>query len=124
MTNKNKKILVVEDTAAIAKAVVFALKEAGFEVELCLNGIEGLKKIKEGGHSLVLLDLIMPGKTGFEIMNELRMLGKSLPIIVYSSMPEAFTKTEALQLGAVDYFEKSQTSIMDLVEKVKKYSSL
>ncbi len=111
MPNSPKKILIVEDNPSIMKAAVFALKEAGFEIDFAENGKDGLQKIREDNYDLVVLDLVMPGITGFEVMQQLKTLGNKMPIIVYSNMPEEDTQAEAMKMGAKDYFTKTTMSL-------------
>ncbi|MBU0577122.1 response regulator [Patescibacteria group bacterium] len=122
MTETNPKILIAEDDPSLAKAVSFALTEAGFIVEVAVNGKEALKKVKNNSYDLILLDLIMPERTGFEVLHELQLLGITTPAIVYSNMFEEISKEEALKLGAKDYFAKAKVSLDDIVEKVKKFT--
>ena len=121
MPETKKKILIVEDNASIMEAVVLALKEEGFKIDLANDGNEGVNKIKENHYDLVILDLVMPGSTGFEVMHELEMLGLHPPIIIYSNMPEEDTQAEALKLGAKDFLSKTTISLEELVKKVKKH---
>ena len=121
MNNKNKKILVVDDAPEIGRAVSQALKNAGYEADAVLTGKEGIEKIKNNKYELILLDLVMPGKSGFEVLKELRISGLETPIIVYSNLRQDFTRDEALKMGASDYFEKAVTPLNDLIEHAKRF---
>lgn len=121
MDNKKKKILIVEDSPEIHKVVSLTLTDAGYETDSAFNGKEGVEKIKHNKYDLILLDLVMPGKSGFEVLKELRILGIKIPIIVYSNMLEDITRDEAIKMGASDYFEKATTSLSDVVGHIRKF---
>ncbi len=123
MTDEFKKILVVEDDTSIMKVEVYALKEEGFKVDMARNGAEALELIKKNDYGVILLDLVMPKRTGFDVMHDLKLHGNKVPILVFSNMTEAVSKEEALRLGARDYFHKNKIDLDELVEKVKKFIS-
>jgi len=121
MSDKPTKILVVEDNPTLMKAEIFALEDAGFVVDMAKDGKEALRKIKKNKYAVIMLDLIMPRKTGFNVLQELYMLKIAIPIIVFSNMLEEISKDEALKLGAREYIVKSDITLDQMVEKVKKY---
>ena len=116
----NKKILIIEDTLALIKVVTHALEEAGFEVDTAQDGVEGLKKLKNNIYDLVILDLILPKLTGFDVLNNIKFFENKSPIIVYSNMVEDHTKEDVLNAGAQAYFDKSKISLHELINAVKK----
>jgi len=67
MSDKPTKILVVEDNPTLMKAEIFALEDAGFVVDMAKDGKEALRKIKKNKYAVIMLDLIMPRKTGFNV---------------------------------------------------------
>lgn len=121
MNNKKKSILIVEDSPEISKVVSQALANAGYKTDWASDGKEGLIKASSFKYDLILLDLVMPGKSGFEVLKDLRLLGSDTPIIVYSNMIEYSTREEAIKMGASDYFEKATTSLSDIVEHIEKF---
>lgn len=121
MAKQPTKILIAEDDPFLMKVLGTILKDEGFEVELAKDGAEALKKIQDDGYSLVLLDLIMPKKTGFEVLEEAKKEGVKTPILVFSNLSQDEDKEEALSLGAREYFVKSDMSIDDVAAAVKKY---
>lgn len=121
MDNKKKKILIVEDSSEISKVISYALTNANYEIDSAHNGEEGVKMAVDNRYDLILLDLVMPGKSGFEVLKDLRLLGLNTPIIVYSNLQESFTRDEAIKMGAIDYFEKSSTSLDDVVERINRF---
>lgn len=120
--SSKRDILIVEDDPSIMKAEVFALKEAGFKVDMAVNGAEALKLIRDKHYAVILLDLVMPQRTGFDVLTELKFMKCTVPILVLSNMFEAVSREEALRLGARDYIQKTAVSIDDVVDRVKKFS--
>jgi DNA-binding response OmpR family regulator len=120
--SKTHKILVLEDEPILQKALVIQLESAGYSVLESDNGEDGLKLIVDEKPALVLLDLLMPKKNGFELMEELIKLKliKKVPIVVLSNLGQEGDKEKAMKLGAVDYFVKSDTDLADLVKMIKK----
>ena len=121
ITDNTIRILVVEDDPALMKAEIFALKQEGFAVDSANDGAEALELIKENNYAVIMLDLVMPNKTGFNVLSELKMKKIQIPVIVFSNMFEEISKEEALRLGAREYVVKSEISLDKMVEKVKKY---
>ena len=113
-----KKILIIEDTPELQSLESEALKKAGFEVAVADNGEEGLKHIKKGGIDLVLMDIVMPDQSGFEVLSKLKQSHTKIPVIVYSNMSEFLGHNEAIRLGAIDYFEKNITPLEAIVRKI------
>ena len=115
------KVLLVEDDIFLSSLLKNRLQKDGIEVLLAKDGKEALNILKSTKPDLILLDLILPEKSGFEVMEDMRSdpQFQGAPIIVVSNLgqPEDITKSQ--ELGAVEYFIKAQTSIDDLVEKIK-----
>lgn len=100
------KVLLVEDDVRIATAVQRGLCAEGFTVEVALDGDEGLWRATEGTYDLYLLDLMLPGRNGFQICAALREAGDWTPILVLTAKAGEFDETEALDTGADDYLTK------------------
>lgn len=114
-----KKILIVEDEKPLAEALSLKLEHAGYETARAIDGKQALDLIKDGGIDLVILDLVMPNLDGFGVLTELKNIGNQTPVIVASNLSQAEDEKKAKELGAKDYFIKSDVSISELVEKVK-----
>lgn len=99
------KILIVEDDELIAELERDYLEASGFDVEIELDGTQGLKKALDGNYSAVILDVMLPGRNGFEICRKLRET-KDLPIIMVTARKEDVDKIRGLGLGADDYMVK------------------
>lgn len=121
--NKSKKILIVEDDDMLREMYKIKLTDENFNIDVAKDGNEGLMKIKEFQPDLVLLDLIMPRKNGFELLEEVsRDKGiKGIPIIVLSNLGQQADINLAKSLGAKDYVIKSNILLNDLVEKINAY---
>jgi two-component system, OmpR family, response regulator ResD len=120
---KKYKILVAEDDPFLIKIMGNRLKEEGFIVDLANDGNEALDKIDEDGYSVVLLDLVMPNKDGFEVLTELKKRKSKTPIIVFSNLSQEEDKQEVLKLGAKGFFVKSDIAIDKVVETVRAFLS-
>ncbi len=101
-----KRILVVEDDYGIAFGLRVDLKTEGYDVETEANGERALERVRNEAFDLVLLDVMLPGKDGFEICRELRRGGFKIPIILLTAKAEEAEKVMGLELGADDYVTK------------------
>ncbi len=118
---ETKKILLAEDDQFIARAGKAGLTRAGFEVDTARDGEEALQKISENPPDLLLLDLVMPNKDGFEVLEELNKSGdiKKFPVIVFSNLGQDSDVERSKSLGAAYYLVKSNTSMKTVVQKVQ-----
>jgi DNA-binding response OmpR family regulator len=97
--------LVVEDDPGVAGGIVRGLREAGFEVELATSGIDGAKKALEGGFSAIVLDLMLPGQSGFDVLEQLQ--GRSsVPVLVLTARSDLADRLRVFGLGAADFITK------------------
>lgn len=117
------KILIIEDDKFISRAYSDGISRAGFQVTAVLDGVEALEKAREVKPDLVLLDLILPGKNGFQILTEFKNDPelKEIPVIVLSNLSQPSDIDKAKSLGAVDYLTKVNFSMKEVVEKLKSY---
>ncbi|PJI07561.1 MULTISPECIES: response regulator transcription factor [Clostridium] len=98
-------ILIVEDNKDVNLMLKEALTDAGYDVKSAYTGIEGIKEIKSLKYDLVLLDIMLPYKSGDEILKEMRKFCQT-PVIVISAKDMVSTKIDILKLGADDYITK------------------
>ncbi len=112
-----KRILVVEDEKTISDIVVFNLKKAGYDTLTAYDGIDGAKKAIEEKPDLVLLDVMLPGMDGWEILKKVREVS-TVPIIMLTARVEEDDKVKGLELGADDYITKP-FGIQELTARVK-----
>jgi CheY-like chemotaxis protein len=100
------RILVVEDEPGIALGLEDDLKLEGYDVEVVGDGAAAARRAREGGFDLILLDVMLPGKDGFEICRELRRAGMRVPILMLTAKTQEAEKVMGLELGADDYVTK------------------
>jgi len=116
-----KKVLVVEDDIFLAQLLTNRIEKVGVKVVRAADGEEGLKMLKSEKPDLVLLDLILPKKSGFELLEDMRSdpTMQGTPVIIVSNLGQESDVQKGKDLGAVEYFVKAKTSIDGLVERVK-----
>lgn len=112
------EILVVEDEEAIADFVARGLEAEGYRVRTAADGIEGERLALEGGIDLVILDRLLPGRDGMEVLAAIRRAKPPLPVIVLSALGEVDERIEGLDRGATDYMAKP-FSFEELVARVR-----
>jgi DNA-binding response OmpR family regulator len=101
-----KRILVVEDEPGIALGLEDDLKMEGYEVEVLGDGVEASRRAKESAFDLIVLDVMLPGKDGFEVCRDLRRSGLRSPILLLTAKAREEEKVMGLELGADDYVTK------------------
>ena len=116
-----KTILFIEDEAALQKTFGKILEEERFKVIPALDGDIGLKLVKLKKPDLVLLDLILPRRNGFEVLKEIKEdeETKNIPIIVLTNLETIDNVDKALALGATTYLVKANYSLKEVITKVK-----
>ena len=118
--NVVKKILLVEDDPFLSSLLKNRLTKEGVEVTHAKDGEEALLSLKDNKPDLILLDLILPKKSGFEVMEGMRQDPQlqNAPIIIISNLGQPEDIQKGQELGAVEYFIKAKTSIEDLVNNI------
>jgi len=122
MTDNKKTILVVEDDKFLRDLIAQKLLKEGFDVVEAIDGEQGVKKIEEEKPDLVLLDLILPGIDGFEVLSRTKEnpVLAEIPVIILSNLGQKDDIEKGLNLGAVDYLIKAHFTPGEIIEKVKK----
>lgn len=115
------KVLLIEDDKYLCRAYKDGLERAGLEIILAYDGVEGLEKIKSEKPDLILLDLILPDKSGFEVLREVSLDKnlKKIPIVVLSNLGQKSDIQTCRELGAKDYLVKADFTMKDVIKKVK-----
>ncbi|MEV1289052.1 response regulator transcription factor [Micromonospora sp. NPDC049679] len=112
------RILVVEDDKHLARAIKRGLEAEGFAADIALNGVDGLWRAKEGDYDLVVLDIMLPGRNGYQVCAELREAGNWTPILMLTAKDGELDEAEALDTGADDYLSKPFSYVV-LVARIR-----
>ena len=119
------KILLIEDDEFLSSLLRNRLQKEGFDVAVAKDGEEAIIDLKADKPNLILLDIILPKKSGFEVMEEIKsdpqIQGGEPPIIIISNLGQPEDVKRGHELGAIEYFIKARTSIDDLVIKIKDF---
>jgi DNA-binding response OmpR family regulator len=115
---KRRRILVVEDDGAIRRGIVDALGFENYQTEEAASGAEGLRLALQLDCDLMLLDLVLPGLDGLEILREVRGAKPTLPIIILTARGEELDRVQGLRLGADDYVVKP-FSVRELLARIE-----
>lgn len=116
-----KKILIIEDDKFLRELIAQKLTKESFDISEAVDGEEGLKKIKEGSPDLILLDLILPGIDGFEVLAKMKEDSAlaQIPVIILSNLGQKEDVEKGLKLGAADYLIKAHFTPVEIVEKIR-----
>ncbi len=112
------KILIVEDEPKAGDYLRQGLREAGYVVDLVTNGIDGLHHGLEGDHDLVILDVMLPGMDGWQVLSSLRSRGREMPVLFLTARDQVEDRVKGLELGADDYLVKP-FSFAELLARVR-----
>lgn len=112
-----ERILIVEDEEKIARFVELELMHEGYLVDKAVNGREGLSAAQNGGYDLMLLDIMLPELSGFEVLRRLRKTS-ALPVILLTARDEVMDKVAGLDGGADDYITKP-FAIEELLARIR-----
>jgi len=112
------KILVVEDEEAIRMALGDRLQSEGYAVDFAIDGEQGFKKATQGGFDLIVLDIMMPKKNGFDVCRDIRMAGVVVPILMLTARGQVVDKVLGLKIGADDYVTKPFDA-MELMARIE-----
>ncbi len=115
-----KRILIAEDDPFLMKVITVTLKQEGYEVDHANDGVEALGFLSKKKYSLVLLDLIMPNKDGFEVLKELNKKKNKTPVLVFTNLSQEEDEKEVMKLGAKGYYVKSNlplSALSNIIER-------
>lgn len=123
MENGKIKILLIEDDEILARVMYAELTEAGFMVIQTFDGEAGLLSSKSEKPDVIFLDLLLPKKSGFDVLKEFKKNPetKNIPVIIISMLGSDDDIKKGLDLGAIDYIVKSQHTLAEIVKKTKSF---
>ena len=115
-----KKILIIEDDKFLRKVICLKLTQEGYEISEAIDGEEGIKSLKEKKPDLVLLDLILPGIDGFEVLARKRKDPEisEIPVIILSNLGQKDEIERGFNLGAIDYLIKAHFTPREIIDKI------
>jgi len=116
-----KKILFIEDEFTLQKNMGEFLEKAGYKIVHALDGEIGLSLAKKENPDLILLDLILPKMSGFEVLEKLKEdnATKNIPVIILTNLEESTDVEKSLKLGATTYLVKSDQNLDDVLKRIK-----
>lgn len=119
--DKKKMILIVEDDEIILRALYLSLHEEGYSLATATDGESGYSMTERLKPDLVLLDLLLPKKSGFDYLENIKANTKlkDVPVVVLSNLGDDKSIKKAKSLGALDYFVKAETDLSKLAQKIK-----
>ena len=101
-----QRILIVEDEQGLRLTLGDRLRNEGYEVETAADGVAGLDRASQGGFDLIVLDLMLPEKSGLDVCRDLRQQGLTTPVLMLTARGQTLDKVVGLKIGADDYVTK------------------
>ena len=122
MTDRQSTVLIIEDDRFLRRAAQAGLAQEGFQVFAAAEGHEGLRSAAEIKPDVILLDLLMPGMSGIDVLKALKAdeLTRGIPVMILSNSSRDQDKQQAEALGAVGYFIKANLSLADLARTIER----
>lgn len=123
MTQENPTILLIEDDRFLRNLMQKKLEQEDFNLLTSVDGEEGLNSAKEKKPDLILLDLLLPSMSGWEVLKKIKNKKetKSIPVLILTNLGEKKDVEKGLSLGAADYIIKAHFTPEEIINKVKKY---
>lgn len=115
------RVVIIEDEEILLKVLEEKFTQAGFDINIATDGEQAVPSIIKSKPDIIVLDLILPRKSGFEVLQELKndQQLKKVPVVVLSNLGQEEDIKKALQMGAEDYIVKTQHPINEVIERVK-----
>lgn len=119
--SKGPKVVIIEDDQFLRELASEKLDHEGFLVHSAVDGPEGLRLISQESPDIVLLDIILPGIDGFEVLKRIKSNDtiKHIPVIMLSNLGQQTDIDHAMRLGAKDYIVKAHHTLDEIIEKIK-----
>ena len=121
-SGKKIKILLIEDDVFMIELLSQELVRSGFDMAVARTGTEGVAKFQNEKPDMILLDLILPGEHGFDVLRAIRKMsdGAKVKVIVLSNLSENKDKEDAKRLGVIDYLVKANNELPEIIDHVRK----
>lgn len=119
--SKEHYILIAEDDPFLSKVASMTFLGQGYKVDTATDGKTAVDMIEKNPYDVVLLDLIMPKMTGFEVLETLKKKNIKTPVLVFTNLAQEDDKKEVLSLGAKGYYVKADISLDELLEIIRSY---
>jgi len=114
----SKRILIAEDEKPLSNALSLKLTNEGFTIDVAADGLIVKEFISKNDYDLLLMDIMMPNLNGFSLLEDFKNEGIEIPVVVLSNLGQKSDKERVFELGAVEYFIKSEVKISEVVEFV------
>lgn len=114
-----RKILIAEDERPLSKILKVKLEKEGITADIASTGQEAIDLLQNNQYELLLLDIVMPMKNGFEVLREMQALNVQTPVIVLTNLGQDSDVNEIMELGAMECHVKADASLIEVVERVK-----
>jgi DNA-binding response OmpR family regulator len=123
-TDTTKSILLIEDDEALREMYTLIITKAGYILETATDGVQGIAKLRQGGYSLVLLDLMMPNLDGVGVLKSMQVVSnrpkkQNGPIIILSNAGYDKVAEEATKLGAKGFLMKAELTPKELIKEIQ-----
>jgi DNA-binding response OmpR family regulator len=114
-------VLVVEDERMIREMITLDLRDAGVRVLTAVDGEEAIAMLEDARPDLILLDILMPKKDGFAVLEHLQKAKRKIPVVMLTNLDSAEQENRCRSLGVQDFMVKSELDTGDLWERIKKH---
>lgn len=116
-----KKILIIEDDLSLQKSLMAYLNSEGFDTETASDGETGIEMVLSGKPDLVMLDIVLPKKDGYEVLEKIKenKKTKQIPVIILTNLDNISNVQKALDLGATTYLVKADYKLEEITRKIK-----
>lgn len=115
-----KKILVAEDEKPMARALELKLNNSGFDAKAVNDGEAAVQELENNKYDLLLLDIMMPKKDGFGVLEDLKNKKINIPVIISTNLSQGVDLEKAKSYDVAGYFVKSDTPIIEVVNQIKR----
>ena len=123
MTENIRKVLMIEDDIFLRKIYRDKLERSGFGFIEAINGEEGINKVNSEQPDIVLLDIILPKKNGFDVLRDIKneQITAGIPVVILSNLGQEVDIKRGMALGANDYFVKTEVTLEEVVNRIKEW---